>query len=344
MNEVETKAVDREAAGHSAATAGAGAAAVPAAPVPEEDVITLADIVAIIRENRRLIAWCIGISLLLGVAYALLKTPEYRATVVIKPVSDEGVKSRLGGRIAALADFAAIDLSGGGSEEEYLAILKSRRLARRFIAIHDLKPVLFSNRWDSKRRKWIADRSIYTKVQNFLSRMLTGFSSDTDKLSKNEGAPTDEETYLLFDKKIRHISKDRRTGIVRVTFQFYDRNLVSKWANEYVALANEEIRARTIEEAEKVIGFLSQEADRATDLQLKNAIYNLIQGQLQRIATARARPEYAFRVIDPAVVPEKPYVPKRMLAIVIGGLIGIVLGFVAALVYGSRKGEKSSYI
>ncbi|RMH39232.1 MAG: hypothetical protein D6694_11350, partial [Gammaproteobacteria bacterium] len=70
---------------------------------------------------------------------------------------------------------------------------------------------------------------------------------------------------------------------------------------------------------------------RTTDMQLKNAIFDLIQSQLQRVATARARPEYAFRIVDPAKSPERPIEPNRLMVIIWalagGGALGMGIIF-----------------
>lgn len=329
VSETDRKAVKKRQSAPSADVAKGGEGTVPA---PDDDTITLKEFIDIIRKNRRIIGWCVGIFFFLGLSYALFKTPEYRATIVVRPVTERGSETQLGGRISALATLAGVDLSGGGSKDEYIAVLESRQLAKKFMNENDIKKILFRYMWDEKNKRWKDRVTISMRAREFISRFIAYVSGDSGYSPNHSPVPTDEEAYVIFDKKIRHVSEDRKTGIVKVYFQYKDPKLAAYWANKYISLANEEIRSRSINEASRAIEFLRQEAEKATDLQLKSAIYGLIQGQLQRIATARARPEYAFRVIDPAVVPERPYIPNRKLAIIVGTILGISIGIFLSFV------------
>ena len=68
-------------------------------------------------------------------------------------------------------------------------------------------------------------------------------------------------------------------------------------------------------------------------LEIKQIIYNLIETHLSNATLAKTRADYAFRVIDPATVPDSDdYVrPKPLLFIAISMLLGPVLGFLLAL-------------
>ncbi|RME28514.1 MAG: hypothetical protein D6800_03775 [Candidatus Zixiibacteriota bacterium] len=289
--------------------------------------IGLADIVEILRRYRRLIGRSIAVALLLGVAYALLATPRYTATVVVQPVEEQagGAASALAGKFGGLASLAGINLGGGGNKEEYLAILRSRELAEKFIRSQDVAPKLMPALWDEESKTWKAKPPWTTWLKRRLRGMLATISGDAGWRERHGAEPTMGELYRKFDEKLRAIDEDLKTGLVSVSFTLEEPELASRWVNDYVAKANEEIRARTIREAEAAVTYLKAEADRTNDMQLKNAIFDLIQSQMQRIATAKARPEYAFRVIDPAVVPEKPSRPRRILAIFLALIGGTAL-------------------
>ena len=42
-------------------------------------------------------------------------------------------------------------------------------------------------------------------------------------------------------------------------------------------------------------------------------LYQLVQAELQTIALANSRPDYVFFVVDPALIPDEPDSPNRML-------------------------------
>ena len=58
-----------------------------------EDEINLSEVFGVLRENRPLIAGVTAIVLALGMAYALLGTPIYRADAMIQVDSDPGAAS-----------------------------------------------------------------------------------------------------------------------------------------------------------------------------------------------------------------------------------------------------------
>ncbi len=305
--------------------AGATAPSVPGAP----DDVGLADIVALVRRHGRLIARCVGGALLVGLAYALLASPRYTATSVMQPVEEQpaGAAGALASKFGGLASLAGVNLGGGGNKEEYLAVLRSRELAEKFVRRHAVAPKLMPALWDEEKGAWKEAPPWTTRVRRSVRGLLAAVSGDAGWRERHGAEPTAGEVYRRFDEKVREVSEDLKTGLVSVSFTFTEPELAARWVNDYVAMANEEIRLRAIREAQAAVTYLKSEADRTTDMQLKNAIFDLIQSQMQRIATAKARPEYAFRVIDPAVVPERPSRPRRALAI----FLALVAGLAVAL-------------
>ena len=60
--------------------------------------------------------------------------------------------------------------------------------------------------------------------------------------------------------------------------------------------------------------------------------FELIQSQTETIMLAKVREEYLFKVIDPAIVPEQKYGPKRALICVLGTLLGGMLAVLLVLI------------
>ena len=60
--------------------------------------------------------------------------------------------------------------------------------------------------------------------------------------------------------------------------------------------------------------------------------FELIQSQTETVMLAQVRPEYVFKTIDPAVVPELKSKPKRALICVLGTLLGGMLSVLIVLV------------
>ena len=247
-------------------------------------------------------ALCVG----LAVIYALVATPTFRADVGITEVTTSGLggANALASQLGGLAGLVGVNLGqGGGPGHESLAILKSRHVIEEFVRRHDMVE-LFPN---SKR----APPTLWFAVRKF---QLSVFS----------------------------IREDKRAGITIVSVTFTDPVIAARWANEFVALVNETVRARAIDEAKRSIGYLTEQANKTHDVELQRVIYNLIENETKTLTLANVKAEYAFTVVDPAVAPEVRVSPQRTIIVVGGALVGFLLA--VALAYARtvfRSGKRT---
>jgi uncharacterized protein involved in exopolysaccharide biosynthesis len=147
---------------------------------------------------------------------------------------------------------------------------------------------------------------------------------------KPGGAPTVWQAYQRFEQ-IRVITELPQDGLVAVSFQYRDPTLAAEWATAYITMANDQIRQNAIEESSRALAYLNEEIDKTTVVDLRGTIYSLVKTQLEKIMLASARPEFAFKVIDKAVVPEERSRPRRALILAFALLLGAVAGAFAAL-------------
>jgi len=244
--------------------------------------------------------------LALAVALALLMRPVYHGKVVFVPAKEATSSSALGalaGSLGGLASLAGINLAGDSNEAENMAVLKSRGFTERFVVDHDLLHVLFASRWDPERGQW------------------------KPHLWKRD--PTVADAVRKFDRKIRSVTQERRSGVSTLVIEWRDREQAASWANDLIAQANEELRQRALAMSARNIEYLEREAADTDVVGIQQSVYRLIENEMRRSMMASVHEEFAFRVVDPAVVPEEhEFVrPKRLLM----SAAGLVLGFGAAL-------------
>jgi hypothetical protein len=89
--------------------------------------------------------------------------------------------------------------------------------------------------------------------------------------------------------------------------------IAARWANDLVAKLNLHARNRSIDEANRSVEYLNNELTNTHVFEMQQTIYRLIERELRAKVSANVREEFAFRVIDPAVPPEKRESPKRTL-------------------------------
>lgn len=298
------------------------------------DEISLRDIATALGRRKRLIGGVLAVCTLLGLLYAIFTTPLYTATVTVQPAVDEGGSplSGLGGGLGEAAALAGVNIGGGGTQtERYLAILRSRELGKQFIKEHELMPYLFRARWNADEGKWRVggEPGIKGSLTRWISRTLADLSGDQG-WSPPSSTPTLAQAYDRLDG-IRSVSNSQDSSIVTVSFEFRDPKLAAEWANAYVAMANERIREETVREASRALDYLNDEVQKTQMAGLRETIFNLVEAQLERVTLTNARPEYAFQVIDQAVIPQSRSHPDRKLILVLSLVLGSMLGVFAAL-------------
>jgi len=103
-------------------------------------------------------------------------------------------------------------------------------------------PVLFPREWDAEKKAW------------------------KDK----DDAPTDWEAYEEFDRDIRFVSVDRKTGLVTLMIEWKDPIRAAQWANKFVNMANTRLRTEAVEDAEKSIVTLRSSSGLAVKWRFSN--------------------------------------------------------------------------
>jgi uncharacterized protein involved in exopolysaccharide biosynthesis len=250
------------------------------------------------------------LSALTGLAASFVVSPRYEAELVVLPRgSNRGaLLNSLGGQLGELGALAGLSGANSGERAEGIQMLQSRVLARSFIRDNNLTAVLFASAWDDGRQGW-----------------------------KTADPPTLNDAVLYFDRHVRDVSEDRRTGLVTVRITWRDPVRAAAWANEIVRLANEQLRSRAVARAQGAIDYLKREAQATASVEIQQALYHLMEDQYKTLLLANVSEDYAFSVIDPAVAADaKHYVfPNRALfsfaGLFFGGVLVLMLAFLQAL-------------
>jgi uncharacterized protein involved in exopolysaccharide biosynthesis len=280
-------------------------------PIDSGDEVRLADLWRVAWRGRwRIIVAGAGGAILALIATFLI-TPEYRAETVLAPVSAARSSSGLAsiaGQLGGLAALAGINLGAQDNTAEAVAILQSRALTERFIQKNNLLPVLFPDEWDAAKARWAVDDP------DDVPRLWQGFER--------------------FDKSIRTVNQEPETGLVRLTIDWTNPAQASEWANGLVDEVNADMRGRAIAQSRKNIEFLRGQLQSTNELELRTAVFGLVEAEMKNAMLAAVRTEFAFEVIDPAVVPEKVYWPNRILLAAVGLFAGLLIGVIAVFIRG----------
>ena len=110
--------------------------------------------------------------------------------------------------------------------------------------------------------------------------------------------------------------------------------------SKIVTKANLSLRETAINDAAQSIKFLKNELEKTDVVEVRRAIYSVMEQQLQQIMLANVREQFAFKVIDPAVAPEPDdfVAPRRLLIVVVATVLGGGLAVLYILLSG-RLGQ-----
>lgn len=265
--------------------------------VGEEEELDLGSLSRLVWRHRRLVAVASVIGALFFGIVVFLEEPYFRAVVTVTEARDRGMggMSPLAEQLGGLASLAGVNLNPAalGAAQQSAAVLESRYLAEEFIRRNGLLPIL--------QREPGKTRTLWRAVERFKKGVLT-------------------------------IRRDLRKGVTTVTVEWNDPVTAARWANAYVALANELLRNRALEETSHNIAYLNEQVAKTNDLELRKVMYNLMENETKTAMVANGRPDYAFEVVDPAVAPELKAGPHRLLMTLVGLVLGFFVGAVGALV------------
>jgi hypothetical protein len=88
---------------------------------------------------------------------------------------------------------------------------------------------------------------------------------------------------------------------------------------------NDYLRKQDSEEARRTLDYLQREISQTQVREMQNIFYRLIEEQTKTLMLARVRPEYALKVVDPPVVPDRPAWPSPLVTAAFGALAGAAL-------------------
>ncbi|GMQ88085.1 MAG: Wzz/FepE/Etk N-terminal domain-containing protein [Gammaproteobacteria bacterium] len=286
-----------------------------------EDEISLVDVWRILNKYKEVIFAAIALCTLAFVLAALVMTPVYRAQVLVAPVSESDNGNRFSsqlGEFGSIASLAGVNLERGGRKNEAIATLKSRIFTEQFIKEEKLLPVLFQKKWDEDKQRW--------------------------NVTDSADVPTLGDGWELFNKEVRKVYEDRKTGLVVLSIEWEDPREAARWANELVRRVNAMLRKKAVEESENAIGYLRVQLRQTSVVELKQVANRLIESEMKEIILANITKEYAFRTIDPAVAPDEAFKPIMVLMVVLGIVSGAVLGIILALISSFARAQREKGI
>lgn len=299
----------------------------PQAYPPQDDEIDLKELFIALWKGKWIIILVTVIFAVGGVLYALSEPNTYKAEAVLASANDSksGGLAAMASQFGGLASLAGISLGGGGTDSKAMALatLQSRQFVNAFIHEYDLLvPLMAGEKWSESTDTLLLDPEIYdVQSKTWIREVEPGKTPE----------PTDWEAYKEF-KKLIVVSESKDNGLVTLSITHLSPTIAKQWVDWLVIDLNAWVKKQSLDEARRNISYLEEQIERTSISDMQSVFYQLIEEQTKNLMLAQVQDEFAFKIIDPAVVPEEKAGPKRALICVLAVLLGGMLGMGIVLI------------
>lgn len=292
-----------------------------------DDEIDLKELFGVLWAGKLQIMAVTTVAAVIAVVVALAMPNIYRSEAVLAPVSsDKGGLAGMASKLGGLASLAGVSLGGAGGADKTslgLEVLKSRKFFADFNEKHQIMPELMaSESWDRSTGELEYNDDVYDVDSKTWVRSVS---------SPRLPEPSVQEAHEGF-LKIMSVAQDKETGLVTLAVEHHSPIVAQRWVEWLVNDLNETMRIQDVSQAERSIAYLKEQINSTSLAELQAGFFEMIQSQTETIMLAKASPEYLFKTLDPAVVPELKAKPKRALICVLGTMLGGMLGVLIVLI------------
>lgn len=262
-----------------------------------------------------------------AVIITLQISDRYTAKVLLVSVSEEqGGLASLAKNFGGLASMAGIGLGqSAGPDKALMAleIMKSQKFINDFVLNNNLVvPLMASEGSKPVTYELIIDDELYDVNTSTWVREV--------KAPKTI-EPTDGEIYEEF-LDILTIEQDAKTGFIKISLEFYSPYIAKEWIDLLVNDINEKMKKDDKIEAEKSIDYLGTILKNTKNSSMQETFYQLLEEQTKTLMLTESRPQYIFKTIAPAIVPEKKSSPKRAIICIFSGFLGAFIAMTIILI------------
>lgn len=295
-----------------------------------ESNIDLAVYLKILWKRRRLIAAIVAICFVTTTVAVFLMKKTYQASAVIAPV-DNSKLPNIGGLGSLASSFSGI-LGGSSNSEEINSLLNSNILREEVIIKYNLLHVFFEDRWDAEKKTWHEP----TAFQTFYYSTILGV--EEEKLKQ----PGVWDGLRFLEKKLK-IKKDTKENTLTITFEYQDPVITARIVDHFIDGLNDHMSGEAIRVAQANRKYLEAELEKTFDPLLQQKIYAMIAQQIETATLAQAKENYAFKVLDPPMVPDKKIKPKKLLLMALSVFVSFFFAIFIAIFLENKEELRRKY-
>jgi hypothetical protein len=297
------------------------------APAASPDEIDLGDVWRRVRRRRWLVLGIMGACLTLAILYLNVATFRYTATQVVTPTdADTAVATSRLGSLSDLAKLGGINLPSSNNVFPFMLYtesLRSRSAAQLLAADEIIMRRVFAREWNAATGQYEEPQSLTRS----LARGLQGFLG----IPRTPWQPPDAARLHEYMLRELEVIEDPKKPFVTARLDHVDPEFAVLFLNRLHQAVDRKLRANALARTEESIRYLSEELNRVTLAEHREALAAaLSQQEKARMAASRSTP-YAAEVFVSATPSRTPTSPNVLLVLLMGLFGGLAIGVAVAL-------------
>ncbi len=291
----------------------------------------LLDYWRVIQKHKKLIGRIVLVMVILTAIISLFMTNIYQGKALITSISPKGGGggnlSALAQQFGSVAGFAGLSLpssvSGTVSLPELVNLLNSNIVREKMIQKYNLLPILFYDDWDSDKKDWKRG-GISLNPLVLIGKVIKMITPKDPKAPKKKADDVpDIQDGLRKLEDIVKVKQNIKENTITVSIDYPDPEMAAKMTNYLLDALNDHITGEAKRVAKINKDYLEDQITKNSDPIIKQKIYNLVADQIETIMMAEVKENFAFKVLDPPMVPDKKIKPKRTQMVILSLFICI---------------------
>ncbi len=284
---------------------------------PDEDEISLLDLVVVLAENIRLLVFGSLAAGMAALGIAFLITPTFTATTkILPPQQQQSASSLLASQLGALSGLAgAAGLNLKNPSDLYVAIIKSRTIADRMVDRFKLLEI-YGEKFRQHARKKLAGATNVSAGKDGLitievddddpkraADMANAYVEELTRLNDGLAITEAQQRRAFFEKQLRTTSDSLKSTQLALGETGVPETLI-KSSPEAVVAGIAQLKARISAQEVKVSTMRAYLTEQAPELQLASSELASLQAQLTQVEKdqpakgSQRRAEYLNRFRD----------------------------------------------
>lgn len=292
-----------------------------------EDEIDLKELFLILWNKKISIFTITTFVTILAVLYALSLPNIYTSTSLLAVANEKNSLSSKLGSYSSLAGMAGISLPRDSNNPSLEAIARIKSFD--FFSNHFLPNIKLENLFAVK--EWDSEKDILLYKDNIFDQSKGKWIRDKSPL-----IPSDQEAYEIYSK-ILSITENNKSLFVSISIEHNSPFIAQKWLKIIIKNINESMREENNKIATTSINFLNERAKTTNLKELRDAITQLLEAQMQTLMLASVSESYIYKTLDSPTAPERKSSPGRSLIVLFGLLTGLTLGIFLTLIQHYKK-------